>query len=124
MKISELIRSQGEWESERGIVNGNYGLDRTMTELFEAYSTLDIFERLGEMIDVLICTGGSLAALGKVNGLCPEQIENMIKLKLRINEIKYNLKYFENRTPDEAQEYARYVWNLEQGEFGTPNDVY
>ena len=35
MNLPELIHNQRRWESERGITNGHYGIDRIQVELYE-----------------------------------------------------------------------------------------
>lgn len=118
MNLPELIHNQRRWEGERGIKNGHYGIDRVQVELDEAREATNLEEKLAELIDVQIILAGTFSRLCAELGVAPEQIPKMIDDKLKVNEIKYNLRYFKEWSPDEAQAYARYVWSFNPPEWG------
>ena len=122
MKFSELANYQHEWEKDRGISNPNHNLDRIQDELDEARVEHNPAERLAELIDVLIIACGGMSKLCDELGWSYDTIDQMVQDKLKINDEKYNLEYFETMDPEKAQAYARFVWSFNPPDWG--NDVY
>lgn len=92
MRISELARHQIEWESARGIKNGNWGVDRIQEEIDEARDEESLRAKLVELCDVIIIATGSAGTLAQYLGMEMEQLENLIGTKLMINDLKYPLR--------------------------------
>jgi hypothetical protein len=116
--MKELIAYQQRWEAERGIVNGNYNLDRTQLEMDEAKEEADPFKKLVEMVDVVIIVAGGMARLCDELGLPYDEVDNLIKMKLEINNIKYALEFFDGRDPNEAMAIAKDLWKQRQIDSG------
>jgi hypothetical protein len=110
MKLSELVAHQREWESVRGIRNGNDGIDRIQMELDEAKEADTPEQRIWELIDVFIISAGGIAGLADKLGIPNEQIDRMIEQKLYVNNRKYPAERFQEMGTDDAIAYSRLVW--------------
>jgi len=110
MKLSELINKQTKWEYDRGIVNGNHGIDRIQVELDEARDEPDLHKRLIEMADVIIIATGSVGALLTELDLTAQDFESLLMAKMAQNNRKYPVQVFQNMSPDEAIQYCRDRW--------------
>jgi hypothetical protein len=92
MKISELARHQILWESDRGIKNGGWGVERIQQEVDEARDEDDLRRKLVELCDIIIVATGSAGVLTEYLGYEVEALESIISSKLAINDIKYSTK--------------------------------
>lgn len=125
MKISELVEHQSKWEGIRGINNGHYNIPRIQEELDEASVETDPLKALGELIDVVIITAGGMAKASGQAGISFEQVDEMIKAKLALNDLKYNLRLFEEYDVATAIRLSRHYWNIEHtDEWEVDGDYY
>ena len=114
MNIAELIRYQQDWEARRGIKNGHFGLERVQVEMDEAWQADSPEELLKEVIDVFIIAAGALGQLSEEVGKCPEQVETMLKDKIKLNEKKYPESVFREMEWQAAVTLCRALWNQGQ----------
>ena len=101
MNIHELIAHQRMWEAARRIENPDYNLHRAQVELDEAKEEGDPYAKLIEIADTFIILSGGAAKLCDELGLPYEQINELIKMKLEINDRKYPVSIVD-RFPDMA----------------------
>jgi hypothetical protein len=103
-------------------LNGaDYNASRTRDELDEYEEETDPHKKLMEAVDVLIIMTGGMYKLADELGLPYEQIDELIKMKLQINEEKYDLSLYKGRSTEGAIRAARNFWSMEPP---TGNDVY
>jgi phosphoribosyl-ATP pyrophosphohydrolase len=126
--ISELIRKQQEFETPRGLdKQGMVGrLYRWLQEWEEAMVEAkkgDNEALLWEVADLNIFAASMFGELCTELGIAPEQIDNMLEEKMKINNQKYQIHYFEDLPTERAVELARYVWHYDPPDWGS-NDVY
>lgn len=103
--LEYLLSHQRKWEVERGIVNPDYNLHRAQVELDEAKEEGEPYKRLVEIADTFIILAGGAAKLCEELNLPYEQINEIIKLKLEVNDRKYPVSIV-NRFPDMASYIA------------------
>jgi heterodisulfide reductase subunit A-like polyferredoxin len=117
MKLSELVSHQRNWESERGIKNGNDGINRIQMELDEAREAETPEQRIWELIDVFIISAGGIAGIAEKLNIGDEQIDEMIVYKLGMNSRKYPVENFQQGwSTEEAIAYSRCVWAYLRGD--------
>lgn len=112
MEIKHLINTQSVWESQRGIKNGNWGVDRVQAELDEAKEETNLYKKLQEYADVLIILTGSIGLVVEELDLDAEVFESMVVEKLKTNEEKYPIGVFQLLPQDEAVALCRAAWRL------------
>ena len=110
MKLSTEIERSLQWESERGIQNGNWGGDRIQAELDEAKEEDDLYKKLVEYADVAIILFGSVGAVLKHLDLEAHVFEGIIEEKRAINQRKYPVEEFQKRSVPEALAHCRKEW--------------
>lgn len=122
MQIHELVSHQRQWEGNRGIKNPNHNLDRTQLELDEAKEEMDPMKRLVEMVDVLIILSGGMARLCDDLGVKEDTIDDIIRLKLDLNDKKYEQETFDSHSVETAVSRSRHYFK-HPDQFA-PNDYY
>jgi hypothetical protein len=124
MNIAELCQWQKDWETARRMDKLNspdYNAKRTRQELDEYDEETDPQAKLMEAVDVLIVLTGGMYKLADELGLPYEKIDELVKLKLGINEEKYALPFYSGRSTEGAVRAIKLFWEMEPP---TGNDVY
>jgi hypothetical protein len=117
MNVSEIIRQQDAFQEPRGLNEENVGMvvfDRFMQEVYEAEADIVLgkyMEALIEISDVFIMAGAVALWLTKELNLKPEDVDNIIRWKMKQNEEKYNVRLFEEFSTQQAMMIARELWN-------------
>ena len=113
MKISELARHQILWESDRGIKNGGWGVDRIQQEVDEARDEDDLHRKLVEICDAIIIATGSAGVLAKHLGYEVEALESIIATKMGLNDLKYPKDGWDKDNWQEEMAKCRANWLME-----------
>lgn len=112
----QLIDSQYEFELPRGLLEHNqppYTFHRLLEEVGEMWEEVDQKEwlkALQEGADVVIFAHSILGYLARQAGVAYEEVDRMIEAKMLQNAQKYHISHFQGRSPAEAIEYSRQVW--------------
>jgi hypothetical protein len=113
---AQLIDAQYEFESPRGLLEYNKGARGVSRMLFEVDEAIDELEagRLPEMmteiVDMVIFAHSILGWLARETGTRYEDIDRLIEQKMETNLIKYDLRFFDGKTPDEALREVKEAW--------------